>query len=428
VEEFWAVVNNVPKPSKLPDGGNFYLFKSGITPQWEDPANANGGRWFTQMNKKFGKVDKAWFNLVLEVVREGIAESDLICGAIVGIRKPADRIGIWAQSPGVKLQESAESSLGVPGLKLSWLKHKAGKNKKKRERKPRPQEEERATQSGIGLVMGENRAGEVCVLKMLDNSPVALCERISLEDRIVAVGDVRVAGHSVEELKNLIVGPHGSNVQLTLWRPGHEAEFSVELTRSLAAGKGGSIEPSSAAVKCRYFRPGRKGVFRKPVVQDRWLVLRDGILLVFKDNPDDFGNVARQPSIAAAIATAVSEAPLSPPLASRAAAAAAAKLDPTLRQPRLHHIHDLGECEILPQVEDAMPPSIVHCFAMTNAQEAPKRRVFGFTTHEQMVQFRQLTNDWIRMASTLRQNAGENASAATTPPAGAAALHEVEAL
>merc|ERR1719367_1860329 len=45
VEDFWAVINHIKEPSLLVNGCDYSVFRTGIKPMWEDPANRNGGRW-----------------------------------------------------------------------------------------------------------------------------------------------------------------------------------------------------------------------------------------------------------------------------------------------------------------------------------------------------------------------------------------------
>ncbi|PRQ70142.1 Translation Initiation factor eIF- 4e-like domain-containing protein [Rhodotorula toruloides] len=49
VEEFWGLYNNIVPPSMLGANSNYYLFKQGIKPAWEDEANAHGGKWSVQL-------------------------------------------------------------------------------------------------------------------------------------------------------------------------------------------------------------------------------------------------------------------------------------------------------------------------------------------------------------------------------------------
>lgn len=45
VEDFWCLHANLKPPSALPPPATLALFRAGIEPKWEDPANANGGCW-----------------------------------------------------------------------------------------------------------------------------------------------------------------------------------------------------------------------------------------------------------------------------------------------------------------------------------------------------------------------------------------------
>lgn len=66
VEEFWGVYHNIVSPSQLPGKANYYLFKNGIIPAWEDPQNKNGGKWAIQVprDKSKATIDKAWLYTV----------------------------------------------------------------------------------------------------------------------------------------------------------------------------------------------------------------------------------------------------------------------------------------------------------------------------------------------------------------------------
>lgn len=66
VEEFWGLYNNIVPPSQLPGKANYYLFKDGIIPAWEDAQNKNGGKWAIQVprDKTKGTIDQMWLYTV----------------------------------------------------------------------------------------------------------------------------------------------------------------------------------------------------------------------------------------------------------------------------------------------------------------------------------------------------------------------------
>ncbi|KAK0233182.1 eukaryotic translation initiation factor 4E class I [Armillaria fumosa] len=111
VEEFWGLYNNIVAPSSLPQKANYYLFKEGIIPAWEDEANKNGGKWSIQLprDKNRNNVDKMWLYTMLAAIGEtfdpllteaasnGVPPNSLITGVIVSIRPQFYRISIWTR-------------------------------------------------------------------------------------------------------------------------------------------------------------------------------------------------------------------------------------------------------------------------------------------------------------------------------------------
>ncbi|KAG5342414.1 Eukaryotic translation initiation factor 4E-1 [Termitomyces sp. T112] len=111
VEEFWGLYNNIIPPSQLPQKANYYLFKEGIIPAWEDEANKNGGKWSIQLprDKNRGNVDKMWLYTMLAAIGEtfdpspvisdgpGKGVQSLITGVIVSTRPQFYRLSIWTR-------------------------------------------------------------------------------------------------------------------------------------------------------------------------------------------------------------------------------------------------------------------------------------------------------------------------------------------
>ncbi|KAJ3719861.1 eukaryotic translation initiation factor 4E class I [Lentinula raphanica] len=115
VEEFWGLYNNIIPPSSLPQKANYYLFKEGIIPAWEDDANKYGGKWSIQLpkDKNKGNVDKMWLYTMLAAIGEtfdpslttmdpsGSPPNSLITGVVVSTRPQFYRISIWTRlAPG----------------------------------------------------------------------------------------------------------------------------------------------------------------------------------------------------------------------------------------------------------------------------------------------------------------------------------------
>jgi translation initiation factor 4E len=100
VEDFWRLYNNIVPASQLEHGSNYHLFKTGIEPKWEDPANGKGGQWTITLPPKMRKdVDQLWLFTLLACIGETFGdEEDEICGCVVSLRKPGDRIAIWTRT------------------------------------------------------------------------------------------------------------------------------------------------------------------------------------------------------------------------------------------------------------------------------------------------------------------------------------------
>ncbi|KAF8605732.1 translation initiation factor eIF4e [Ceratobasidium sp. AG-I] len=96
VEDFCRLFNWVKPPSKLERSSNYHLFKSDIKPMWEDPANANGGKWVITMRNNPVLLDRCWSWLAMGLVGQELDDKDdIICGAVVSLRSKIDRIQLW---------------------------------------------------------------------------------------------------------------------------------------------------------------------------------------------------------------------------------------------------------------------------------------------------------------------------------------------
>ncbi|GAA5974975.1 hypothetical protein JCM21900_004995 [Sporobolomyces salmonicolor] len=126
VEEFWGLYNNIVPPSLLNANSNYYLFKEGIKPAWEDEANSQGGKWSVQLprGKYTEQIDHFWLYTMLAAIGETFetpyptpsdstaasspspsspsplpaAFSNEITGVIVSARKAFYRINIWTRT------------------------------------------------------------------------------------------------------------------------------------------------------------------------------------------------------------------------------------------------------------------------------------------------------------------------------------------
>jgi len=101
VEDFWCLFNNLMAPTKLAEKSNYHLFVENVMPAWEDPKNANGGKWALQLNtseREKAMLDDIWLWTILEMIGEGFEDSEEVCGVVVGLRKGRNRISLWTKT------------------------------------------------------------------------------------------------------------------------------------------------------------------------------------------------------------------------------------------------------------------------------------------------------------------------------------------
>jgi len=93
VEDFWRFYNNLLEPEKLKTGSIYCLFKQGILPGWEDPANSQGGRWMVELPRSGSEcenLNNAFLMVILSMIGENFEPkncSDDIVGVATSIRK-----------------------------------------------------------------------------------------------------------------------------------------------------------------------------------------------------------------------------------------------------------------------------------------------------------------------------------------------------
>ena len=79
-------------PSDLNWNSDYYVFRAGIKPLWEDEANKHGGCWVAKSVPP-AKLDQYWLDLLLTMTGGGFEPLDkLVCGAAVSIRHKGDRV------------------------------------------------------------------------------------------------------------------------------------------------------------------------------------------------------------------------------------------------------------------------------------------------------------------------------------------------
>jgi len=120
VEDFWRLYNNISSPSQLQFGCTYSVFKKGIEPKWEDPSNEKGGKWTAVIGKQKGLLDRMWMWLLLACIGQVLEEEfDVICGAVVNVRRQQDKLCIWTRDANdkdgvLKVGQGLKKALELP--------------------------------------------------------------------------------------------------------------------------------------------------------------------------------------------------------------------------------------------------------------------------------------------------------------------------
>jgi len=96
VEDFWNLYLQILSVSELPPFSDYYLFKEGIQPKWEDLENVKGGRWVVSISKQKRDHDKIWLKLMMLLICEEFGNyGEFICGAVFNSRRTMNKIALW---------------------------------------------------------------------------------------------------------------------------------------------------------------------------------------------------------------------------------------------------------------------------------------------------------------------------------------------
>uniref|UniRef100_A0A914CA07 eIF-4F 25 kDa subunit n=1 Tax=Acrobeloides nanus TaxID=290746 RepID=A0A914CA07_9BILA len=105
IGEFWEMIREIKTPIQLSNGDDYYLFRKGINPEWEDKANKIGGRWNIDFDKRKREIlaVNLWEEIMMLVIGEQFGKlnqkiNDEICGVGFQIRgSKGHKIAIWTR-------------------------------------------------------------------------------------------------------------------------------------------------------------------------------------------------------------------------------------------------------------------------------------------------------------------------------------------
>jgi len=113
VEQFWGAFNSLPRVTQLPLKADFAFFKKGIRPEWEDPANKEGGRWTAHL-RLADDMDARWMNILLSLIGNTLDTDNVVNGVFAMVRpKGTCRVQLWVNSDAQKSQKTARNLKNV---------------------------------------------------------------------------------------------------------------------------------------------------------------------------------------------------------------------------------------------------------------------------------------------------------------------------
>ncbi|KAL7669834.1 hypothetical protein ACOME3_004783 [Neoechinorhynchus agilis] len=126
VIEFWRLLNHVKLPRHLPRGCDYYFFRDGIKPTWEDPMNVDGGSWILVI-RQADELDSIWLETLMALIGSQLEKdgSDLICGVRFQIRSNAnsferkDKVTLWTRFPD---DAAAQESIALTWKEIAGIK------------------------------------------------------------------------------------------------------------------------------------------------------------------------------------------------------------------------------------------------------------------------------------------------------------------
>merc|ERR1719430_2506648 len=95
VEDFWQLHQLIKPPSCLGLANDYAMFRQGVKPDWDDPANSSGGRWVVRRERGH-ELDSAWLSLLYLLLGDHLEEQAQVRGVVASRRKKGDRVSVWA--------------------------------------------------------------------------------------------------------------------------------------------------------------------------------------------------------------------------------------------------------------------------------------------------------------------------------------------
>nr|ADD37878.1 Eukaryotic translation initiation factor 4E [Lepeophtheirus salmonis] len=100
IEDFWGLYTYLQPVSTLSPGIDYSLFKTGITPMWEDAENREGGRWLIKSERQHrnSALDRMWLELLLYLIGGDERTADEVNGGYINVRQKFNKVSLWMRN------------------------------------------------------------------------------------------------------------------------------------------------------------------------------------------------------------------------------------------------------------------------------------------------------------------------------------------
>jgi len=140
--------------------------------------------------------------------------------------------------------------------------------------------------TGLGLEVGMED-GYVKIISPIDGSPAAEAG-LQSGDMILKLGNVPVKGMTLNEAIDIMRGPKGSKIKLSIGRPGESQPFDVTLVRNtikVASVRHSWLEPGFAYIRVAQFQSSTGADVRKALEKLMAEQTLKGLVLDLRNNP-----------------------------------------------------------------------------------------------------------------------------------------------
>ena len=87
------IQQHLRRPTAMPYGTHFHVFRQGMKPEWEDPAFEEGCQ--LEIKSQKNTTSKFWEDMTLAMLGEQFDQPDFVYGMIMKLKPQFDKISVW---------------------------------------------------------------------------------------------------------------------------------------------------------------------------------------------------------------------------------------------------------------------------------------------------------------------------------------------